>query len=739
MNRKLLFIIFAAFISGFTIFPVNPENAGIPTETSRPATAQIETLTFSNLGYTSPIILNGPYQKTSAVFSLPPDWQINGDLQMELEMQVEFQSLMEAFASDDLKYQPATQGGILQIKINGQLGAQTVIRESGEQTLAYTLAADLLKEDLEDNEISISWDTATACQYDVTSFISIDAASWISIPIQYKTSAMTLTNFPKPFYESTAIQTYPTAIILPENPDESELTALMAVSAGLGKHSAGRLVYDILSADEADRMDLKDYHLILIGLKNDIVDVLGENAADFEQAATIASEEQDTGLVWYGLSPRNSGRTLMVITGENDQALVKASAVIASDDWVPFSDENLAAISDISAAMAVEDQLKVDYVLGEINAGSNSMHIEELGVTTVKIPFQIPGDVQVTPESYLELYFRHSQMLNYLRSGLSVSINGRKIGTIRFSDNSAENGLARIILPPNIIHPHNNELEITFTLTGQDICADQRSGDYWITIFNESYLHLPPDLTVDAKIRGTNFNNTPWAFLQDESMSDLIFTAAEKNLDAWRYAADLAFTFGSFTNAGILAPSAMTMETYLENPTNGSAILVGMIDEIPAGAAINSLLPVPFSGTAVIDTLTVNGTQFNVDKEDNFGILEIGFDRESGQNVLFILGNTEKGLERAVGSMREIFYSENKPSSNVRIIDQQEHIYDFQVEQAYTDEGAKSAPSGGWLAQLMAVNVNQAAFYLLGVVGLITIIFVSWTIATNRKQRKNRK
>ena len=268
MNRKLLFIIFAAFISGFTIFPVNSENAGIPTETSKPATAQIETLTFSNLGYTSPIILNGPYQKTSAVFSLPPDWQINGDLQMELKMQVEFQSLMEAFASDDLKYQPATQEGILQIKINGQLGAQTIIRESGEQTLAYTLAADLLKEDLEDNEISISWDTATACQYDVTSFISIDAASWISIPIQYKTNEMTLTDFPKPFYESTAIRTYPTAIILPENPNESELTALMAVSAGLGKHSAGRLAYEILSADEADRVDLKDYHLILIGLKN---------------------------------------------------------------------------------------------------------------------------------------------------------------------------------------------------------------------------------------------------------------------------------------------------------------------------------------------------------------------------------------------------------------------------------------------------------------------------------------
>jgi hypothetical protein len=46
-----------------------------------------------------------------------------------------------------------------------------------------------------------------------------------------------LSAFPAPFYTPHALKTYPIALVIPDQPDEDDLSALLAVSAGLGKQT----------------------------------------------------------------------------------------------------------------------------------------------------------------------------------------------------------------------------------------------------------------------------------------------------------------------------------------------------------------------------------------------------------------------------------------------------------------------------------------------------------------------
>ncbi len=743
MNKKIsrLCTLLAAshfFTLAFIGFMTYPNSHDQLPDLPQQESVQIETINFPELGFSEPITLIGPYQAASTDFSLPPDWKITGEVQVELKTQATFQSLLEVFVTDDTGFQPANQVGRLMVSINDHVVADFAITESGEELLVFSFPASLLKEDLEKNQLVIAWDSNTACKYDITTYIAIEPSSSISIPHESKTSQINLVNFPKPFYESTLMKTYPTAVILPNNPVESELSALMAVSAGLGKQTDGNMDYEVFQMEEASRRDLGGYHVVVTGLQSNIEKFLGNNAMDLKNALSQSGKGKQNGILWYQPSPWNNGRTLLIVTGEDGESLLKASAVVASSDLVPFSNENLALIADISSAARVE-QLKIDYPLSELSTSPSNLRVENIGVTQIIIPFHIPGEVTITPESYLELYFRHSQRLNYLRSGLTISINGKSIGTIRFSDNSAENGLARIILPPNAVHPWKNELEFTYTINAQDLCADERGGDYWISIIEESYLHLPPDFSLEGSRKENYFNHIPWVFLHDSRMSDITFVTAGESFQDWRYAAEIAYTFGSFIDANVLMPSALNLEAMMESPISKNIILVGKTNEIAPAEGMLRLLSVPFGEVSSINALTIDGIRFDVDQTKDFGFLEISFDNESGNHILSVLGNTEKGQQNALISLHGITFADDKPAANVRVIDSKNNIFDFTIEQESTATGPGPAREAGWLERLTQLDASNTAFLLLGITGLITALFIGWSFFLSGKKRTTGK
>ena len=694
------------------------------------AESSILTLRLSDLDFSGSMNLAGPYQETAADFELPADWSLEAPLQIELRFRSDFQSLMQAFADTPELENTAGIKGVLSIYLNETLVGTTEVNSGAESALSIEVNAQTVASYPAQNELRITWDAAAACAYGVTSGLYLDPDSTLQFSYTNQPVNLSLRDFPQPFYSETDIQAHAVTLLIPANPDEGSLSALLAVAAGLGRHSQGALDFNVTTSDRISPAELAEAHLILIGPLEAWRSYLAGSGLAADALQTPVDTGTEDGLLVLQPSPWNPSRALLLVSGENEVGLQKASASLASVDFLPYANGQTAVVSQLAKDSA---QTVIDLSVASLRADENLL-VEQLGDTTFTIPFDMPADADISPEAYIEVYFRHSQLIDYLQSSLTVSINGNKIGSIRFSDQSAENGLARIILPPDIIRPLQNTLEITTSIVPQDLCADERSGNFWVSVLGDSYLHLPPVLEEGGSQAGDLYlNDFPQALLTDENLSTLTFVAAADDWQNWLYAADLAYRLGAFTASGPLQPSAAFLDADLADLSGQSILLIGSSAEIGA-SAWNDNLPLPFEANGILPSLSFEGVQFQTADEQDLGELQITRQSESGAPLFSVTGSSAAGLNAAVAAARQGLTDKLSSSANVTVIDGEGNGHDLLIEKpvsAAVDESA--APK--WYERLLGKNMEKANFYLLAASLVLTALYILWMAAAKPKQK----
>ncbi|MDO9546873.1 MAG: cellulose biosynthesis cyclic di-GMP-binding regulatory protein BcsB [Pelolinea sp.] len=482
---------------------------------------------------------------------------------------------------------------------------------------------------------------------------------------------------------------------------------------------------------------MAQYNLVLISKKDSLEQFFKGNAGQFLLDLPKSLTEEGNGSISVFASPWNSSRAVLIVTGDDGSALQKASAAIAANDFLTISDGNRANITEVSDPLS-KVQWQIDYELGDL-LNEEDLYIGKLGKYFVEVPFYIPGDIQINPESYFELYFRHSQLINYLQSSITIALNDKVIGTIRFSDQSSSNGLARIILPPNSVRPLKNKLELTFTIVPQDICADERSGNYWISIFRDSYLHLPPVLdaisTTDDYYLGGLLN----AFLEDNSLSNLIFIANPNDQTSWKYSSKIAYELGAFSTANMMLPSALFPDSFKDRPIEKDTIMVGQTNNLPFSSGINDMLPLPFRSDGFIDKVPIDGIQFEFNNNQSFGVLEILTVANTSNNVLCVMGNSPEGLDFAFTAAQSRIVNKQGDLKNVEIIDRENISHTFLIGQKSQIINGDQLVQANWFDRLFELAINRIAVYLLIGSILTTLIFSIWALRNGSVKEKEKK
>ena len=687
-------------------------------------------LKLTDLEFSGSLNLAGPYQEITAAFGLPADWSLSAPLQADLRYRSDFQSLMQAFSGTPGTENIAGIKGVLSVYLNGTLISTTEVDTSANNALSFEVDPQWVAPYPAQNELRIAWDAAAACAYGVTSGLYLDPDSTLQFSYTTQTVDLSLRDFPQPFYSTEPVQTRTVTLLIPADPDENVLSALLAVAAGLGRHSRGALEFNVMTSGQISPAELADAHLILIGPLESWRSYLAGSglAADVLQIPMDAGTED--GLLILQPSPWNPSRALLLVSGENEIGYLKASASLASADFLPYANGRAAVVSQLDMGVS---QTVIDLNLASLRSEDNLL-MEHLGDTAFTIPFNMPADANISPEAYIEVYFRHSQLIDYLQSSLTVSINGTKIGSIRFSDQSAENGLARIILPPDIIQPLQNTLEITTSIVPQDLCADERSGNFWVSVLGDSYLHLPPVLEEGSAQAGDLYlNDFPQALLTDESLSTLTFVAAAQDWQNWLYAADLAYRLGGFTASGPLRPSAAFLGTDRADLSGQSVLLIGGTVEI-AASAWNDVLPLSFEADGSLPSLSFDGVQFSTAGDQDLGVLQIVRLSESGAPLFNLAGNSAGGLNAAMTAAREGLSGRLSSAGNVTLIDGEQNGHELLIEKPVST----SAEDGGtlkWYERLLGQNMEKADFYLLAGSVILTALYILW-MATSKPRRK---
>ena len=688
-------------------------------------------ISLADIGMPTMPDLNGPYGEVEFFFNMPKDWELTKPAVLELHTNSEFYSFLEAFTEGTSEPEIGGFGSSLEITINEQTIERVPINQAGESSFTFEIPASAFSGADQTQTLNISWDSVLACQNSTASVLKIDPDSKLSFTYKSIEYMPAITDYPAPFFIEKNILPDLTTFVLPPNPSEQELSALLTISAGLGNLTNGELKYELITTEKMESADLSASHLILVGKFDSLETALIDPDLKIEIGELLNSIDQDSGLVFMDVSPWNPGRAMLLVTGRSDRAVIKASTALGVEAILPYSGSQYAIIKDVNS-FASDNQYQIDHTL--LTLGNQELiSFEKLGETVAVIPFFIPADISISPEAYLEIYFRHSQLLDYLRSTIEVTINDVVIGNIRFNDLSNENGVVRFILPPNVIKPLLNVLAIKAQLAAQDVCGDSRSGDYWARIFGDSYLHLPPVIEGQNVSHNSRLSDFPLPFINDPHLRTSIFVLEQKDFYSWKKASKIAYSFGVQAHSNLYAPSAKYAGSFSPDNKMGNYIVIGFTNSIPFSAGINDRLPLKYEPDGKWEEFDQPGISFDIDQEQDLGYLEFLPSIENDGNIITILGNTQKGLDNAVELIISSTSKDQLKSMNVATITNGGLINGFlYLPEPLIGDGEEVKKGAGNLI----LSPENYPIFLLIIVLIIIGGLILWPVVFRNKSEK---
>ena len=104
--------------------------------------------------------------------------------------------------------------------------------------------------------------------------------------------------------------------------------------------------------------------------------------------------------------------------------------------------------------------------------------------------FFLPANWRLTDAAYLELSFRHSQLMDFKGSSLNVLLGSFPLASISLDEESALGDVLHVKLPASATLPGKiNRLTVRAVMIPLDVCLDN-STNLWLTVSRDSRLHL---------------------------------------------------------------------------------------------------------------------------------------------------------------------------------------------------------------------------------------------------------
>lgn len=226
--------------------------------TIHPAYGQAGETTYeidlATLGYPT-TSLTGPSDSTIYNFSLPPNWMPRPGSYLQLDLSYH--------ASSQTNVAPA----LLAVELNGELLHTEALTTSTTASLRVDIPPEMLylAEASSINRITIDLRVAGRCEEaHASTWATIDSSSTLRLIYRERPLPLDLALYPKPLYYRRAFETTPARIVLPSQPNTTELQAAAMIAANLGSLTNDNLTLEV-SLDDAASVRSNQQHLVMIG------------------------------------------------------------------------------------------------------------------------------------------------------------------------------------------------------------------------------------------------------------------------------------------------------------------------------------------------------------------------------------------------------------------------------------------------------------------------------------------
>lgn len=742
--KRFLFV-WAAAAAIFSLFGGRiPEASALALGALNPAPQQQglgNVFTFGALGYTERVML-GPYDSARIFFSIPPTWQLQEGSKIVLRYNFSHSGGAQS-----------TLGANLLVYYNNTLLETIYLNQSGQVTREIAIPLSAFESVSPDgrNFIGLFFDASIACiDENFSANLIVSAQSEIQFAYAEIPPVIDLSKLPSPIYQPSPLERIPTVIVVPDQPSALELQSALAVAAGLGSSTQGNLDIETLPVGNLPDNQRLSSNLIFVGLPPKFSILQGVNLPIpiTANGFSLSGLNENDGVMQMIISPWNPSRVLMLVSGNTEQGLVKASAIFGSDTIFTSGRPDVVIISDVNKSTA---PASIPDTRSFSDLGYGNVTFGDAGGQYMSYSFYVSSEQASSTGAYIELITTHSNLLDYERTGISLILNSELISSISFGRDAEQISTTRISLLPNVLRRGNNLLEVVTDLRPKDNCYARELQSNWLTVSESSVIHTPRNSQAANLTRNINLDNFPYLFLTEDNLSDVAFILPKGDPLSWRQAAAMAYFLGSNGNI-VISDLAVAFGDDISEEIlrRRSLILVGRASTLPIVSQFNDSLPAPFEpggDEAIQPAMMVN---YRLLPGVSVGYLQlIPSPWNSDRAVLLVTGNTVNGIPMAVNALLTsalsvnvqgnfaIIYGDQVLATDTRLGPARESIVgELPVAVTVTPQPESEGAPAAQPTPLPAVEGR--ADWILPALGAIVALAVGLVIFVARGQRREK-
>lgn len=654
MLRQILSAFVLASLLGSLVFTVAV--AAPPAQTAQGNDAMIR---FDMVGQPD-TLLRGPYATMNARFGLPANWAYKNDasLQLIITSSVVTES-GQAVANGQFI------GATLNVSLNDNDVATIPLVAGPSVTYDVPIPASALQSRLNDGrqQLTLFLDAGNDCT-DANRHTSamISGASHFTIPFAEQTPTLDLTMLPRPIFQRDSIFPVNSTIVVPDEPTAQELQAALTVASSFGRMSGGEMSVSLVPMSQMTPEMRTDSQLVFIGKSSTLSLLQGVALPAPVSNNTFAPSgmQVDDGILQLAVSPWNTGRALLVVGGNTDTGVVKAAQALSSENIQTIGNHNLALVADVVPPTGQQTGVMLQretQTLGELGYGI--VTVNGVGRKDSIVQFTLPPGYVAAEDTYLDLTFNHSGLLDFSRSGLTVFMNQHLIGSVMLSEQTASTVTQRIKIPASSLSTGTNELRFQVDLAPISQCSILDFSNLWLSIQPESVLHLPLRPATAGSVQLRDMSAYPYPFAGEPTLSNLAFVLPKGDPSTWNAAAQIALQLGRQSSGALFNPAVAYDGEIPEDIRNGrNLIAVGLPSDMKLFQEIKDSLPAPFEEGTNVAVLQGQQVAYRFPADADLGFLQLlNSPWNSDRVILAVAGTTQAGIEQASRILTDPLFS----------------------------------------------------------------------------------
>lgn len=596
------------------------------------------TFSLADLGISERNLI-GPFDETSILFGTPPNWQLAPGSTIQLQFDVLI-SGTGINLNEDVSY---VAGVNLLIRFNNILLGIVTIDKSGSYVQSFSIPDEAFISTRADGRhaLTISFDASLSCSYDLNASVTIKLSSIVDLFYQQTNPTLDLSKLPAPFYLENSLVSDSTLIIIKDNPTSTELQAALNVATGFGAMINDIYNFRLLNYSSLNDTLLAQNNLVFVGLAESFDILSGVNFKPL-----VNTQNVDDGILQLALSPWNSSKSVLFVSGNSLDALSKAAYAFSTGNILIYQEPEVAYVSNVQflpSEIPVVEQFKLE------DLGYASQTLEGAGRLSEDFVFYISKSQVVSTDAYIELIFSHSGLADYTASAFSLYLNGSIFFTKVLAKETEQVTTLQIRIPPGFFRYGENILELQVDMLASPGCDEATVLRPWFTVSNQSLFFVPASQLNTDQVFIQDLKFYPEIFTISSDLSEITFIVPPDNLNSWQVAAQLAFNLGTTAQPGISNMKVAFADAISEEiKENQSMIVIGMPSDLLFISEINDVLPAPFD----FDTNTASEKQlmisYRIPQGQSVGYLELlrsPFNEE--KTILVVSGNTDEGVNLA--------------------------------------------------------------------------------------------